>query len=62
MIGTDGENESEKSVLAVRHVDEDDIYIYIYIYDVFYGISTFVGYLMKNPFYTSQQFYLNNSV
>ena len=23
----------------------------------FYGISTFVGYLMPNPFYTNKQFY-----
>ena len=23
----------------------------------FYGISTFVGYLMPNPFYTNNQFY-----
>ena len=23
----------------------------------FYGISTFVGYLMQNPFYTNNQFY-----
>ena len=23
----------------------------------FYGMSTFVGYLMPNPFYTNEQFY-----
>ena len=25
---------------------------------VFYGMSTFVGYLMPIPFYTNEQFYL----
>ena len=26
----------------------------------FYGISTFVGYLMPNPFYTNNQFYFKH--
>ena len=59
-IETSRERDSGKSVLAVRHDDDNDIYVYqqllffnaisclyIHIY-----ISTIIGYLMPNPLYT----------
>ena len=47
---------------VMQGVTQDDNIIYICLFVWVYGISTFVGYLMPNPFYTISSSISNNSV